>query len=94
MTGESDKNRMLDAVKGLNIPKFSDAKFKLQSEGKLNKGTQKALDFFYNRLVLKNKTTISRSAKGQIIIKSKEGRFRSSKGLERFIKKFKEQEKK
>ena len=85
---------MLDAVHGLNIKKYSDAKFKLQSEGKLNVGTQKALDSFYNRLILKNKTTISRSAKGQIIIKSKTGQFRSSKGLERFIKKFKEQEKK
>lgn len=84
---------MLDAVKGLNIKKYSDAKFKLQSEGKLNRGTQKALDSFYNRLVLKNKTTISRSASGRIIIKSKEGKFRSAKGLGQFIKKFKEQEK-
>ena len=85
---------MLDAIQGLNIPKYSDAKFKLQSENKLNQGTQKALDSFYNRLVLKNGTTISRSSTGQLIIKAKTGEFRKQKGLERFIKKFKEMEKK
>lgn len=94
MTGERDKERMLDAIQGLNIKKYGDAKFKLQSEGKLNVGTQKALDSFYNRLILKNGTQIFRSTKGQLLIKAKTGEFRKSKGLERFIKKFKEQEKK
>ena len=94
MTGEADKNRMLDAITKLKFETYSDAKFKLQSEGKLNAGTQKALDSFYSRLVLKNGTSISRTSKGRLVIKSKEGRFRSSKGLGRYIKQFNEMQKK
>lgn len=84
---------MLDAVTDLNLPKYKDAKLKLVSDGKLNKGTQKALDSFYNRLVLKNGVVISRTSKGRIIVQ-KGGKFRKQKGYARFIKKFKEMEKK
>lgn len=96
MTGEQDRERMLDAVSNIKARglKYKDIKFKLQSEGKLNPGTQKALDSVFNKLVLKNGTTISRSARGQIIIQKKSGEFRKQKGFERFIKKFKEMEKK
>jgi hypothetical protein len=90
MTNEFDKERMLDAIGRLRYKKYSDAKFKLQSEGRYNKGTQKALDSFYNKLTLKNGTTISRTSKGQVIVQGKEGKFRSAKGLGQFIKKFKE----
>ena len=94
MTAELDKERMLDAITMLQMATYSKAKQKLGSEGKLNKGTQKALESFYNKLVLKNGTKISRTKVGRIIIQNKKGQFKSSKGLGRFIKQFKQREKK
>lgn len=85
---------MLDAITALHFKKYQDAKFKLASEGRLNAGTQKALDVFYNKLTLKNGTRISLDKRGHLIIQNKAGKFRSAKGLGRFIKDFKEKVKK
>ena len=94
MTGEEDKQRMLDAVRALDLPKRADAKFQLERSGKLNIGTQKALDSFYNQIVLKNGTRILRTSKGQIQARNTKGQIRSLKGLGKYIKEFKEKTKK
>ena len=94
MTGEEDKQRMLDAVRSLSLPTRSDARFQLEQLGKLNVGTQKALDSFYNQIVLKNGTRILRTSKGQIQARNTKGQIRSLKGLGKYVKEFKEKTKK
>jgi hypothetical protein len=94
LTGEEDRKRMLDAVTALNFPTRKGARYELEKYGHLNKGTQKALDEFYNQLVLKNGTRILRTSKGQIQARNTKGQIRSLKGLERFVKQFKEKTKK
>ena len=94
MTGEEDKQRMLDAVDGLKVKTRAQARYLLERDGRLNLGTQKALDSFYNQIVLKNGTRILRTKKGQIQARTAKGQIRSLKGLGKYIKEFKEKTKK
>ena len=90
MTNDADQERMLDAIRSANFPSYGSAKIHLAQENKLNKGTIKALDSFYDRLTLKNGTSIFVDKKGTVRAQSKNGQFRSIQWLERFVKKFKE----
>ena len=86
--------KLLDAIRALNYPTRSEAKFRLERDNKFNAGTQKALDSFYNQIVLKNGTRILRTSKGQIQVRNKKGLNVHHRGYERFIKQFKEKTKK
>ena len=86
--------KLLDAIRALNYPTRSEAKFRLERDNKFNAGTQKALDSFYNQIVLKNGTRILRTSKGQIQARNTKGQIRSLKGLGKYVKEFKEKTKK
>lgn len=89
MTNEHDRERILDTIRKLNYPDYKSARNKLEDDNKLNKGVEKALDVFYDVKTLSNGTQISLDSRGRIQVR-RNGKFRSRKGLERFINEYKE----